>query len=124
MAGGSITNVDLYAFGNRASPRPPRPDADIILDADGMIGPEAGDFPAGASTFAETSGLPLGGHLHKLAAGTPLPAGLGFRADGRDAQPRSTHAATHHTIFPAFRMSYDLFVALYLSWPRSYAGKK
>jgi hypothetical protein len=121
MAG---TPTDLYAFGNRTGPRLPRPDLDLFADAAGNVGPEVPPEVDGASAFGDTNESPLTGHYHLLPAGTPLPEGLGVVADGRDVDPDSDQAATHHTIYPTVRMPLDRFAELFKNLPWCYAGKK
>jgi hypothetical protein len=119
-----VTPVDLYAFGPRSGPKPPRVGVDLSPDAIGMVGPETPPFPAGASTFADPALAPLTGHYHCLPKGTPLPAEMAVVADGIDVNPNSPHAAAHHTFYPLNRMSVDQFTALFLALPWQYAGKK
>jgi hypothetical protein len=125
----TVVPVDLYAFGNRSGPRPPRPgdgvrERDLVPDASGHIGPESPPFPRGASTFAdlEQARQLLRGHFHRLAAGTPLPEGLGVVADGRDANARSENPPSHHTIYPTLRMPVARFLELFLGLPWAYEG--
>jgi hypothetical protein len=121
---GFVVPVGLFAFGNRAGPRPPRIGIDLIPDAAGNVGPEAPPFPAGASTFADPLQAPLTGHYHGLVRGTPLPAGLGVVADGSDVRADSPHPPGHHTIYPAVEMPADQFVRLFLSLPWLWVGRK
>ena len=119
------TPTDLYAFGPRGrGPRPPRPGIDLFADPAGMVGPEYPPAPRGASTFGDLARCPLHGHYHTLPAGTPLPEGLAVIADGVDVDPASPHGPTHHTVYPAVRMSFERFVELYQGLPWKYGGKK
>ena len=103
MAGqGPRVPRDLYAFGNRLRPRPPRVEgvdlkpgqrADIIPNANGLVGP---DTPGGASLFSDPAQAPVAGHYHVLPAGTELPEGLVLVADGKE------------TSFPLSRDAYTL----------------
>ena len=120
----AVLSVDLFAFGNQSRPRPPRANLDLFPDSGGMVGPITTWPWQGASTFASLAHVPLTGHYHKLPRGTVLPQGIGVVADGMDVDPASLHLATHHTIFPAERMSFDRFVQLYLNLPWEYGGKK
>lgn len=76
------TPVDLFAFGNRTSPRPPRAETDFHLAGeDQMIPPGIPPLPLGASTFGDPMiNEKPEGHYHRLAAGTPLGA-----SDAKDA---------------------------------------
>jgi len=116
--------VDLFAFGNAQAPRPPRAGQDVDVDENGMIEAGSPPEPAGASTFADPAVAQLTGHMWRLPAGTSLPAGLLVMADGRDVLPAGEQAPTHHTIYAAHRMPFDLFVALFASLPWSPAGRK
>ncbi len=115
---------DLYAFGNRTGPRPPRVGNDIIPDADNMLPAQAPPLPSGASTFSDPSQASLNGHYHRLPAGTELPSGLDVLADGLDVNPRSRHPATHHTIFNTVEMSIDRFTDLFRNLPWEYGGRQ
>ncbi len=116
--------VDLYASGNRAGPRPPRPGDDFLPDAGGMIGPESPPLPVGASTFADPLQAPLTGHYHRIERETPLPAGFGVVADGADVHPDSPHPPTHHTLYPARAMPAGLFVRLFPGASLDVGGEK
>ena len=121
---GTTTPVDLYAFGSKAGPRPPRKDRDLIEKAPGQVGPEEPPFPNGASTFADPQQAPLSGHYHRLPMGTPLPEGIQVVADGRDACPESPYEPSHHTIYPASPMTPEWFIEVYLGLPWEYVGNK
>jgi hypothetical protein len=120
----ATTPVDLYAFGNRTRPRPPRAGIDIFPDASGMVGPEDPVRPYGASTTGDLSKTRLRGNYHRLPAGTALPVGLGLIADGRDVISISRHGPAHFTIYPAVAMSLAKFVELYESLPWQHGGRK
>ncbi|KYF62143.1 hypothetical protein BE04_31830 [Sorangium cellulosum] len=120
--------TDLHAFGNKATPRPPRIEghntkpgqkADMVPDANKMLQP---NVTQGASTFADPSQAPITGHYHTLPAGTKLPQGLGVVADGKDVG--GTHARTHHTIVATEPMTPAEFESKYNSLPWSHGGKK
>ena len=117
-------DIDLYAFGNKAGPRPPRSGTDVFPDVGGILAPQTPPFPEGASTFANPSQAPLTGQYHRLPAGTELPSGLDVVADGLDVNVASGHPATHHTIFNTVEMAFDRFVDLFASLPWQYGGKK
>jgi hypothetical protein len=68
----------LSAFGNRESPRPPRPGKDIEVN-DGMVHPT--DPPTGSSLFGDVNEAPLSGHYHQILKDTPLPKGYEEFAD-------------------------------------------
>src|SRR5260221_8149264 len=96
-----LTDVALFRFGPKTKGRPrlPRLGIDFFPDEQGMIGLES---PAsGASLYADVSKCIPHGHYFKLPAGTYLPDGLLVVADGQ---------ATHHTLYPSERMSWQRFV--------------
>lgn len=118
---------DLYAFGNRQRPRPPRVEgvnvkpgqkADIIPNTNGLVGP---DTPGGASLFGDRAQAPVAGHYHLLAAGTELPVGLLLLVDGSDVG--GVHAPTHHTLAPARALTPWEFLDLFDALPWRYGGK-
>lgn len=115
---------DLFAFGSRAGPRPPRQGIDYVLDGSGMMGPEHPPFPAGASLFGDPQQAPLRGHFHRLAAGTTIPPDLEIVADGIDINSNSIHPATHHTLFPIRKMAPQQFVSAFQALPWQYSGRK
>jgi hypothetical protein len=119
-----VTPIDLYAFGNRRGPRPPRLNVDLFPDSAGMVGPESPPFPSGASTFADIRQAPVGGHYFKLPRGTVIPAEIDIVADGVDVDLNSRHPPTHHTIYPFVRMHIDRFLELFLNLPWQYVGRK
>lgn len=114
-----ILSITLYAFGNRTSPRSPRPNIDIAVDKD-FVKPT--QPPTGASTFADVGFAPITGHYYKINKGTLLPIGLAVIADGIDVG--GTHSPTHHTIYPAFEMYFSEFVEKFLDCGWIYVGKK
>jgi len=114
-----ILPVTLYAFGNRKSPRLPRPSIDIVVDQD-LVRPT--QPPTGASTFADIRYAPLTGHYYRIEKGTPLPVGLAVIADGEDVG--GSHSPTHHTIYPALEMPFSEFVEKYKACGWIYIGKK
>ena len=125
----ACTDKDLYAFGNKAGPREPRIEGhnlkpgqtpDLVPNEKGLVGPTKP--PTGASTFGDPQQAPLGGHYHKLPAGTELPKGVGVSADG--AEVGGAQPATHHTIYPTTEMTPAEFVQKHGSLPWEYAGKK
>ncbi len=119
-----VTPVDLFVFGKRAGPRPPRPNIDVFPDQSGWLYPQDPASAFGASAFADPLQTPLHGHYHKLVAGTVLPEGIQVVADGADVNPNSNHGPSHHTFFPTVTMDIAEFVALFLGLPWIYAGKK
>lgn len=119
-----VTSVDLYAFGNRGGPRPPRASIDVFVDASGMVGPESPPFPGGASLLADPFQSRLHGHYHVLPKGTVLPDELAIIADGSDVDPNSRHGPTHHTLYPVAQLAMDRFTELFVRLPWQYAGKK
>lgn len=109
----------LYAFGNRQSPRLPRPDIDIVV-VDELVYPT--EPITGASSFGDVQFAPLSGHYHKIEAGTRLPSGIAVIADGRDVG--GNRAPTHHTIYPNRPMPFTEFQAKFLNCGWVYVGKK
>jgi len=103
--------VDIHAFGNASGPQAPRAGVDFEVGPDGMVVPQSGPLPVGASTFADPSQSGLAGIHHSIPAGTEMPPGFGIVADGVDVVPGSPHAATHHTIFPTQPMRLEQFCA-------------
>jgi hypothetical protein len=85
-----ILPVTLYAFGNRKSPRLPRPSIDIAVNGD-LVKPT--QPPTRASTFADIRYAPLTGHYYRIEKGTLLPAVLTVIADGKDV---GAHSPTHN----------------------------
>ena len=120
----AVTPVDLYAFGPRSGPRPPRPGIDLDVDAARTPCAARTALPLGASTFADPMKAPLRRHYHRLPQGTVLPDGLNVIADGRDADANRPHGETHHTIYPTAAMTPEQFIALWNGLPWQYAGKK
>jgi hypothetical protein len=118
------TGRDLFASGNKARPRPPRPGVDVYPDSSGVIRGQRPPLPNGASTFGDVSKAPLTGQYHRLPEGTQLPDGLAFVADGIDVIADSPHPATHHTIYPVRDMSIDDFIELFLRLPWEYVARK
>lgn len=114
-----ILTITLYAFGNRTSPRPPRPNLDLTAINDLVVPTQP---PTGASTFADIRYAPLTGHYYKLDKGTQLPSGLAVIADGKEVG--GTHSLTHHTIYPSRPMPLTEFVEKFLNCGWVYAGKK
>lgn len=122
--GAKATKVDLFAFGSRSGPRPPRQGIDFVADASGMFGPEYPPFPMGASLFADFQQAPVRGHYHRLVAGTVIPPDLSIVADGIDVLRNSVHPATHHSFFPTARITAQQFVDAFLALPWQYSGRK
>ena len=117
---GAVVPTDLYAFGNQSKPRDPRRGIDILSDASDYVGPT--NPPTGASTFRDANQAPLTGHYHRIAKTTNLVEGLRVIADGADVG--GPHPATHHTIYPERRMTFDEFVNKFRSLPWVHAGRK
>lgn len=117
---GSESPTNLHAFGNKTGPRPPRAGKDLTVDPEGNVHPTTP--PEGASTFGDPNQAPLTGHYHKVPEGTPMPEGLGVKADGVDVG--GTHAPTHHTIYPTRTMTFSEFQEKFLNLPWHYGGKK
>jgi len=120
----STTRTDLYAFGPKSAPSPPKVGKDAFPDPEGIVGPERAPFPREKSTFGDPVQAPLSGHYHKLPKGTKLPNGIDVVADGLDVDKASPHPPTHHTLFPAEAMPLDEYTEKINTLPWSYAGKK
>lgn len=123
----AATGEDLYAFGSKSAPRPPRPAQDFGVSApEDPVGPYAPAAPTdavpGASTFTDPKQAPLTGNYHVLPADTPLPDGLGIHADGQDVGGRAPWG--HRTIYPTTRMTVSQFQQLFSNLPWDWAGKK
>ena len=58
-----ILPVTLYTFGNKKSPRPPRPNIDIAVE-NYIVKPT--QPPTGASTFADIKYAPLTRHYYRI----------------------------------------------------------
>ena len=119
----ATTPVDLFVFGNRKGPRPPRVGLDIVPDDQGILQPDRSPIPQGALSFADPLRSGLTGPYHKLPAGTELPSGFAVTADGRDVLPESPLPETHHTIHVVETMSADQFVETFLNLPWEYGGR-
>jgi hypothetical protein len=125
--GRARTSEDLYAFGSKTAPRPPRPVQDFgVPSPDEPVGPFVPGPPTdavpGASTFTDPKQAPLTGNYHSLPADTPLPPGLGIHADGQDAG--GTAPWGHRTVYPSTRMTVSQFQELFSNLPWTWAGKK
>ncbi|MFC3896414.1 RHS repeat-associated core domain-containing protein [Lentzea rhizosphaerae] len=118
------TPVDLHAFGNASGPRDPREGIDFEVGADGMVIPQSGPSPLGASTFGDPAQAPLTGLYHVIPQGTRLPDGFGVVADGSDVLPGSLQPPTHHTVFPTRPMKPMEFIEGFRGLPWARAGKK
>ncbi|ELR99404.1 hypothetical protein [Gloeocapsa sp. PCC 73106] len=114
-----ILTITLYAFCNKISPRPPRPNLDLTLINDLVVPTQT---PTGASTFADIRYAPLTGHYYRLDKGTRFPSGLAVIADGKEVG--GTHSLTHHTIYPIRPMPIIEFVEKFLNCGWVYVGKK
>ena len=119
----------MYAFGNKTSPRAPRP-GDVNLSDPNPTQiipgqrPSATELPHGASTFGNPAEAPLTGHYWKLPEGTDLPAGMGVMADGSDIINGSPMRPTHHTLYNTEDMTFDDFIQNFLNLAWEYVGKK
>jgi hypothetical protein len=78
-----VLPYNLYAFGRRPAPRPPRKIDFAIegLDDSTLIGPQQPPNPKGASTTADPDQSGLEGYYHRLPRGTRLPDGLAALSD-------------------------------------------
>ena len=114
-----ILPVTLNAFGNRKSPRLPRPSIDVAVDKDIV---KLTQPPTGALTFADIRYAPLTGHYYRIDKGTTLPVGLAAIADGEDVG--GTHLLTHYTIYPTLEMPFSEFVEKFMNCAWIYTGKK
>ena len=122
-ATGVATNSELHAFGNAGGPRPPRAGIDFEVGADGMVVPQSGPLPSGASTFAVPAQSGLAGVHHSIPAGTEMPPGFGVVADGAEVLPGSPHPPTHHTVYPTTPMTPEAFCEGFLCLPWTRAGR-
>jgi hypothetical protein len=118
-------DVDLFAFGNAAEVRGPRPrDFGLTADED-LVGPFAPAAPSdeipGCSTFVDPARAQLTGYCFVLPVGTPLPAGLAVRADGEDCGGLAPWG--HRTIYPTLPMSFGEFRALVRELPWRRVGR-
>ncbi|WP_203911404.1 ricin-type beta-trefoil lectin domain protein [Rhizocola hellebori] len=118
------TPTNLHAFGNASGPRAPREGIDFHVGDDGMVIPQSGPSPLGASTFGDPAHAPLSGPYHVIPGGTRLPRGFGVVADGEDVLPGSGQPPTHHTIYPTEPMTPQDFIDDFLGLPWTRAGKK
>ncbi|MDX1945769.1 MAG: hypothetical protein SFU86_10265 [Pirellulaceae bacterium] len=117
------TTIDLFVFGNRHGPRPPRLGLDVLPDSQGWLPADTSSMPQGASSFADPVRSGLTGHYHRLPAGTELPTGLAVTADGCDVVPESPLPETHHTIHLESPMTAEQFLAAFLGLPWEYGGR-
>jgi hypothetical protein len=120
--GPGTTPTDLYAFGNRTQPRPPRLGDDYDVGPDGKVVPQRGRWPKGASTFANPDQAPLSGPYHRLPAETKLPDGLRVIPDHKGVG--GVQPPTHHSIYPYKPMSPEEFVEKWLGLPWVEGGRK
>jgi RHS repeat-associated protein len=121
----NVTPRDLFAFGNKSGPRPPRAVQDFGVEGPtSKVGPEAPPLPKGASTFGDVEAAPLTGHYHRLPAGTKLPAGMCVIPDGCDVVRSSPHPPTHSTIYPVVETTVQEFGDWFQALPWQYGGKK
>jgi type VII secretion system ESX-1 substrate len=117
------TRTDLYAFGGGDRPRAPRPVFDYDVGPDGKVVPQLGEWPKGASLFADPQQTPLTGKYHRLPAGTRLPDGLDVIADGIDVDG-PVEIPTHHSIYPYKSMTPEEFVEKWLGLPWQEGGRR
>lgn len=100
--GSNVTSVDLYAFGRKDAPRAPRlSDFGVSSESDtaGPFAPTAvTDTTPGASVFSDPlhPDVKLSEHYHVLPAGTVLPPGMEYFADGADVG--GTEPTGHFTV--------------------------
>jgi large repetitive protein len=120
----NTTPTDLHAFGNAGGPRAPREGIDFYVGDDGMVVPQSGPTPHGASTFGDPAQAPLSGVYHRIPGGTELPDGFGVVADGEDVLPGSGQPPTHHTIYPTQPMTPQDYIDGFLNLPWVRAGRK
>lgn len=120
----AATPIDLYAFGSKQRPRPPRIGIDIFPDTSGVIAADTPPHVTGASLFGDPLACPLAGHYHRLAAGIEIPAELGLIADGIDVDPNNLYPALHHSLFAVVAVTSTDFVAYFNNLPWQYVGKK
>jgi hypothetical protein len=119
----ATTPIDLFAFGNRKGPRPPRIGLDLLPDDAGFLHPDPSPMPPGASSFGDPARSGLTGHFHRLPAGSELPPELEVTADGCDRLPESPLPATHHTFHVTEPMPASAFIERFLNLPWEYGGR-
>jgi hypothetical protein len=120
----TVTPVDLFAFGNRSAPRPPRLSMDIVCDDQGVLPADFSAIPQGATLFADPQQGGLSGHFHRLPAGTILPRGLAVKADGCDVIGDSPLPPSHHTLHVIEQMTADEFSSKFVQLPWEYGGRR
>ncbi|MEJ3741947.1 LamG-like jellyroll fold domain-containing protein [Actinomycetes bacterium KLBMP 9797] len=113
------TPTKLHAFGK---PREPRLGQDFVVGDDGLVVPQSGPLPRGASTFGDPEKAPLSGAYHSIPEGTELPEGLAVVADGVDVIPNSPHPETHHSIYPTRPMMPEEFIDGFNNLPWTKVG--
>lgn len=118
------TVTDLFAFGNRSGPRPPRIGVDVLADENGRIVPNRSPLAPGASLFGDPKRSGLTGHYHRLPAGTEWPEGIEITADGKDVLPESPFAETHHTFHAVEWITLAAYVESFLKLPWEYGGRQ
>jgi hypothetical protein len=99
----------------------------LTVGDDRLVGPPTSQQAAnaldvdGASTFARPADLNAnlnpGNYAWRLSAGTKLPDGLLLVPDG-EIYGGTIQPSSHNTIMPAFRMTYEQFLARFsqISW--------
>ncbi|WP_406458104.1 hypothetical protein OG782_35250 [Streptomyces sp. NBC_00876] len=121
------TDDELYAFGNKTSPRPVRLERDLHVESeDQTIGPFAPNTPSdkvlGASTFIDHERAPLSGKYLALPPNYQLSEGLGLHADGEDVGGPEPWG--HRTIYPTQAMSAGTFRQKVAQLDWEYRGDK
>jgi hypothetical protein len=101
----------LFVFGNASFPYPVRPkDFGDPLTPPQFVEPDL-SAPKGKSAWGDWRKADLTGWVWEIQ--TPfLPVGLWLIADGKDVDPNSSRLETHHTIMPAAKMPYSVYVGL------------
>ena len=94
-----------------------------MVGPDGMVVPQSGPLPRGASTFADPAQSGLTGVHHSIPPRTELPPGFGVVADGRDVVPNSPHPPTHHTIYPTTPLTPQQFIDGFMGLPWTRVGR-
>jgi RHS repeat-associated protein len=100
----------LFVFGNSTRPDPVKPRDFGVMTEPAMVEPRPAD-PLGKSAWGRWGMADLTGWVWQISVGL-LPPGLWLVADGRDVRTGSRHNETHHTIMPAWTMSYTAYYAL------------
>ncbi len=115
------TPEDLYSVGNKNAPKGGRPKDFGLSENSDIIQPSDAKFPPGASNANSIENLRVGGSVWKLPAGTDLPEGLAYSADGSDIED-GIMSSGHRTLYPTQPMTVGQFINLVQSLPWEWTG--